>query len=314
MNLEIDDLRFILALERQGSLAALARQENVTPPAITKRLHALERRVGARLVLRTPRRLQLTHEGQLIAAEAVRILQDMRALEEALRERSEVVAGRLKVHGPLGFGRQHLAPLIAEFRRTHPRVETQLLLSDSLRPDRFDTQGHDAFDLSIAIGEVPDSRWIAHRIAPNRRILCASPAYLAGAPALTHPADLTRHTCLVLRENDEDVSLWRFASPPASRTAPSMISVRVQGAMQSNDGEVIRRWCVAGMGVMIRSEWDVAASLRSGELVAPLRDYPLRDADIVALVAPSRVGSARARLFVQALKNAFAPYPPWRGQ
>ncbi|GGX25071.1 LysR family transcriptional regulator [Pigmentiphaga litoralis] len=314
MTLDIDDLRFVMSLDRLGSLAALAREENVTPPAITKRLHQLELRVGVRLVQRTTRRLQLTHEGHLLAQHASGVLDQMRRLEEALHERTQVVAGKLKVHGPLGFGRRYLAPLLAEFHTAHPGVEVQLVLSDNLDLAQQAPHGRDAFDVLVSIGDLPDSRWIAHPIAPNRRIVCAAPRYLSRVAPPALPADLADHSCLVLRENSEDVSLWRFADKAARRGARPTHTVRVHAAMESNDGTVIRAWCAAGKGIMARSEWDVAADLASGKLVQVLPKYRMPDADVVALVPQSRVASRRASLFIEALRKAFKPAPPWRAK
>ncbi len=310
VKLDIDDLRFILALDRLGSLAALAREENVTPPAITKRLNHLEGRLGTRVALRTTRRLQLTHEGHLLVQHAAAVIDRMQAIEEALRERSQVLAGRLKVHGPFGFGRRYLAPLLERFRGDHPNVDIQLYLSDSLVLPRQPVHGPDAFDVVVSIGQMPDSRWVAHPVAPNRRILCAAPAYLARAPALQTPADLANHACLVLRENDEDVTLWRFEG--AERGRPRETTVRVRPVMESNDGQTIHQWCLAGKGVMIRSEWDVADSLARGRLTALLPRHRLADANVVALLPASRVASARARLFIDLLRRTFRPKPPWR--
>lgn len=312
MKLDIDDLKFVLALDRVGSLAALAREENVTPPAVTKRLNQLEARLGVRLAMRTTRRLQLTHEGHLLAQHATGVIERMQTIEEALRQRSQVVAGKLKVHGPFGFGRRYIAPLLDTFRASHPQVEVQLFLSDNLMLPSQPVHGRDAFDVLVSIGEIPDSRWIAHRLAPNRRILCASPAYLRSAPAIESPADLVRHACLVLRENDEDVTLWRFARRENERSDPDLQTVRIHPAMESNDGEVIREWCLSGRGIMMRSEWDVAASVAEGKLVALLPRHRLPDADVTALVPQSRIASARARLFIDMLKGVFRPRPPWR--
>lgn len=320
MTLNIEDLRFILALDRLGSLAALAREQNVTPPAVMKRLAQLEARLGVRLVQRTTRRLHLTHEGHLLAQQATGVLEQMQAIEEALQQRSKVVAGKLKVHGPLGFGRRYLGPLLAQFQTAHPNIEAHLHLSDSLMLPRGPVHGPDAFDVLVSIGAMPDSRWVAHRIAPNKRLLCAAPAYLAGAPPLQRPADLARHACLVLRENDEDVTLWRFTARDSRRgrrepgkDGAGEYTVRVRPTMESNDGDVVRQWCLAGKGIMVRSEWDVADSLAAGRLVTVLPDYRLADADVMALVPQSRIASMRAKLFVEMLRKAFGPRPPWRG-
>lgn len=314
MKLEIEDLRFVLALDRLGSLAALAREENVTPPAVTKRLSQLEARLGIRLAQRTTRRLQLTHEGHLLAQHAIGVLEQMQAIEESLQQHSQAVAGKLKVHGPFGFGRRYLGPLLAQFQGTHPKLDVQLYLSDNLMLPRQPVHGRDAFDVLVTIGTIPDSRWIAHRIAPNRRVLCAAPDYLAKAPPLKAPGDLGQHACLVLRENEEDVTLWRFAEPEAGKTSnrPKEQTVRVRPSMESNDGDVVRQWCLAGKGVMVRSEWDVAEELAAGRLVALLPGHRLPDADVMALVPQSRQSSMRTRYFLELLRRALGPTPPWR--
>jgi len=307
MNIEIADLKFILQLKRIGSLAGLAREENVTPPAITKRLHQLESRIGARLVMRTTRRFHLTHVGHLLAQRATVVLNEMRSIEEALGERTQAIAGKLKVHGPFGFGRKYLAPLMAKFHSNHPKIEAQLVLSDNLILPSHNTHDSDAFDISISIGNIPDSRWVAHPIANNKRILCASPTYLASSPQLNTPGDLVQHACLVLRENAEDVTLWRFA-----RTGSKKFEhIRVNAMMESNDGDVIRQWCEAGKGIMVRSEWDVAPSISDGMLIELLHQFRLPDANIVALVPQSRVTSARVKLFIEFLRTTFHPKPPW---
>jgi len=305
MKLDIDDLRFVLALDRVGSLAALAREENVTPPAVTKRLGQLEARLGVRLAMRTTRRLQLTHEGHLLAQHATGVIERMQAIEEALQQRSQVVAGKLKVHGPFGFGRRHLAPLLDAFRASHPQVEVQLFLSDNLMLPSQPVHGRDAFDVLVSIGEMPDSRWVAHRLAPNRRILCAAPAYLRGAPPIDSPADLARHACLVLRENDEDVTLWRLRHHDGTQA-----TVRIDPVLACNDGGAARHWALAGMGILVRSEWDVAGLLRQGRLVELLPDWRLPDADIVALVASRQARSARTEHFLRHL-HELGDHAPW---
>ncbi|HET8748651.1 MAG TPA: LysR substrate-binding domain-containing protein [Ramlibacter sp.] len=143
-------------------------------------------------------------------------------------------------------------------------------------------------------------------MAPNSRFLCASPDYLARRGVPSEPQDLAGHDCIVLRENDEDVTLWRF------RRKRSEVAVRVPATLSSNDGEVARQWALAGKGIVMRSEWDVAESLRSGRLVRLLPEWELPDADVVALVA-SRAGmSARVKLFLSFLQARFKPLPPWR--
>jgi DNA-binding transcriptional LysR family regulator len=147
---------------------------------------------------------------------------------------------------------------------------------------------------------------VAYPIAPNSRFICAAPSYLAVHPAPAEPKELTAHDCIVLRENNEDVTLWRFWK------RRNEVAVRVPAMLSSNDGAVVKQWALAGKGLFVRSEWDVADSLASGELVRVLTGWSLPDADVVAL-APRRAGmSARAKLFLSFLQSRFQPVPPWR--
>jgi DNA-binding transcriptional LysR family regulator len=298
---QTDDLRFFALLVREGSLAAAARQLGVTPSAVTQRLQALEAALGVRLLDRSTRRIRLTDEGTLYHDIGAGLTRDYDELVDTLRSRQALVRGKLRVHGPLGFGRKYLASCVARFHVAHPQLEIALTLSDR----RIDA-ATDAFDLIVHIGELRDSAQVAYPIAPNRRVLCAAPAYLkrAGRPAT--PEALAAHACLVLRENDEDVTMWRFAS--GRREA----AVRVKPMLSSNDGEVIRQWALAGQGIMLRSEWDVAELLRSGRLEALLPAWKPPAADVVALVAERRGMSARVKAFLAFLAAEFRPKPPWR--
>jgi DNA-binding transcriptional LysR family regulator len=298
---QADDPGFFLAIIKHGSLAAAARALDVTPSAVTQRLQALEARLGVRLLDRGSRRMRLTDEGELFHAEAARIARQYDELIDALQARRSLVRGHLRVHGPLGFGRTYLAPLVAQFHTLHSQLEIALTLSDrSIDPD-------DApFDAVVHIGALPDSSKIGYRIAPNERWLCAAPAYLKKAPPLGAPDDLAAHACLVLRENDEDVSLWRFKSRQGER------ALRVQPALSSNDGDVIKQWALLGKGIILRSEWDVAAEVVAGRLVRLLPNWRQPPADVMALVPQRKGMSARVERFLEFLRAQFRPAPPWR--
>lgn len=301
---EVDDPRFFLAIVRNGSLAGAARALNVTPSAITQRLQALEAKLGVRLVDRSSRKLQLTDEGELFATDSAVIIERFDSLVDAVQSRRLIVRGHLRVLGTLGFGRTFLAPIVAAFHESYPQVEPTLTLSDRWVVD------HDAaYDVVIHIGALLDSSAVAFRIAPNERYLLASPAYLKkyGAPQV--PNDLLTHACLVLRENDDDVTLWRFIGARRKEH-----TVRVPSALASNDGDVIKQWALAGKGVMIRSEWDVAKELRAGRLVRLLPQWKLPEANIVALVPQRRGMTSRSRAFIEFLAARFEPLPPWRQQ
>lgn len=295
------DLRFFVALTEAGSLAEAARRIGVTPSAVSQHLRQLERRLGLHLVHRSTRSFSLTDEGQLFYAGALDLLAQFDQLTDRLRTRSGQVAGKLNVCAPLGFGRSYLAPLLAEFHTLHRGLSVSLTLSDEVPAS--DAQN---FDLVVHIGHLPASRMVAHAVAPNARFLCASPDYLARRPAPATPEDLALHDCLVLRENQEDVTLWRL------RRDRKDLSVRVPSTLSSNDGEVVKCWALAGKGIMQRSEWDVAEHLREGRLVRVLADWKLPDADVVALVDHRTGMSARVRLFLSFLQQRFKPKAPWR--
>lgn len=307
---ETGDPRFFALLLREGSLAAAARQLGVTPSAVTQRLQGLEAKLGVRLLDRSTRRMRLTDEGALYHEHALILVRDYDELIDTLRSRKALVRGRLRVHGPLGFGRRYLAPVVASFHTAHPQLDIALTLSD--RRADAGTAG-DAHDLVVHIGELRDSSQVAYSIAPNERVLCAAPAYLkrAGRPAT--PDALNQHACLVLRENDEDVTMWRFSGRKSSAQGSGKreVAVRVKPVLSSNDGDVIKQWALAGKGVMLRSEWDVADMLRTGALETLLPAWKPPPANVVALVAERKGMSARVKTFLAFLAAAFKPVP-WR--
>ena len=298
---DIIDLRFFATITESGSLAEAARRLDVSPSAVSQRLRQLESRLGMQLAHRSTRRFSLTEEGELFHAGAVALLADLDGLVDTLRERSGEVAGMLHVCGPLGFGRHYLAAAIADFHSLHPRLMVSLTLSDAMS-----AADANRYDLIVHIGSLGDSSMVAYPIAPNARFICAAPGYLARNPAPREPKELAAHDCIVLRENHEDVTLWRL------RKKRSEVAVRVPAILSSNDGEVAKHWALQGKGVVMRSEWDVADSLAAGKLVRLLPEWSLPDADVVALVA-SRAGlSARVKLFLSFLQARFKPLPPWR--
>ncbi len=202
----LDDLAFFQHLARAGSLTATARELGLSLSAVSKRLKLLEARLGVELAARTTRRLTLTAEGERYLARGALILEELDELENSLGEGADqALSGRLRVNATFGFGRRHIAPLLSRFCAEHPEVEGWLELTNF--PLNLSDHG---FDIGIRVGEPPESRIVARRILANRRVLCASPAYIAQASSIQAPADLLQHACLVIRENDSDFPLWRF--------------------------------------------------------------------------------------------------------
>jgi DNA-binding transcriptional LysR family regulator len=305
--LDLDDMRMFRALGVAPSLAAAARLLDVTPPALTVRLQKLEERLGMHLAVRQARGISLTEEGQSLLQESIDILERIEGLPERIGGGAHNLSGSLRIVAPLGFGRAQVARIVREFHRKYPGISVTLNLSD--RP-LGEASGA---DVVIHIGEVKDSSWVGHVLAPNDRFLCAGPGFAARAGTLTHPSQLARLPCLCLRENDEDVSRWRFDKHPARGRDKrgETVNVRVSGPLSSNDGGVIGQWAMDDLGVMIRSEWDVATLLASGKLVRLMPEWTLMPAPVVALV-PTRKGvPARTRLFLEEARRALDP-APWR--
>lgn len=303
--LSTDDLRFFCALASQPSLSATARLLDVTPSSVTQRLQAIEDKLRLKLADRQGRGIVLTEQGQLLAERAQAILADMEALQLALHEQRDELAGRLRVLAPMGFGSAHIAPLAARFRAQHPALAIELELSD-----RLNLRLHEGWDLVIHIGAMRDSSLRQQVLARNRRYLCAAPSYLARQGCPRSLDELSGHACLALRENEEDATRWKLLPPGASQYR----TVRIEPALACNDGRVVKQWALDGHGIMQRSEWDVAGELRSGALCRVLPEHALPEADIIALLpASSHQRPQRTRRFVEFLKQAFAD-PPWLGE
>ncbi|MBS0451494.1 MAG: LysR family transcriptional regulator [Proteobacteria bacterium] len=291
------DLGFFSAIASAGSLSAAARELGVTTPAVSKHLAQMEARLGVALVNRTTRRMSLTPEGELYLQHARRILAEIDGMEQMLGVGKATPRGLLRVNATLGFGRSHVAPVISKFVRRHPQVEVQLQLS--VNPPALTD---DTYDVCIRFGAPPDSRVIARHIAPNRRLLCASPAYLAkhGVPKV--PNDLTRHNCIGIRQGEEAYGVWRL-SGGRGRSAKTE-SVKTRGNLTTNDGEIAVAWALEGHGVLMRAEWDIDRYLRSGRLVQILPNYYTPDADVYAVYPQRHQLAARVRAFVDFMEAA----------
>jgi LysR family transcriptional regulator, transcriptional activator for dmlA len=214
-----------------------------------------------------------------------------------------VPQGLLRVNATLGFGRSHIAPLISAFVRKHPAVEVQLQLS--VNPPALT---EDAFDVCVRFGAPPESRVIARNLAPNRRLLCASPGYLAKRGVPKTPSDLARHNCIGIRQGEEAYGVWRLSSG-RGRQATSQ-AVKVRGNLTTNDGGIAVSWALDGHGILMRAEWDIERYLKSGRLVQVLPQYSTPDADVYAVFPQRHQLSARVRAFVDFLARSLAKQGP----
>ncbi|KHK65387.1 LysR family transcriptional regulator [Pseudomonas fluorescens] len=290
--ISLEDLRMSVTLARSESLSAAARHLNVSPPALSMRLRKLETVLGLTLASRDARRLSLTADGERFARQSALLLEQLEALPESFKQQNDQLVGTLRLAAPFGYGRQRIAPLLARFARLHPQLCLQLDLRETPWPDRHDS------DAVIHIGNLNDSSWVARPLTPNDRWLCASPAYLQqhGAPA--SPEQLAGHRCICIRENDEDVTLWHLRQGQERKT------LRIKPAMLSNDGSVARRWAEEGLGLVLRSQWDVSQSLAEGRLVRVLADWRFDSAPINVLVPSKKLRSARVQALLSFLETA----------
>lgn len=293
------DLGFFSVLASAGSLSAAGRELGVTTPAVSKHLAQIEARLGVLLINRTTRRMSLTPEGELYLAHARRILGQIDDMAELLGVSRTTPSGLLRVNATLGFGRAHIAPIISRFACSYPKVEVQLQLS--VNPPAL---SDDSYDVCIRFGAPPDARVMAQRIAPNRRLLCAAPAYLKkfGTPKV--PNDLMGHNCIGIRQGEEAYGLWRLT--PLRGRQDRTEAIKTRGTLSTNDGEIAVNWALEGHGILMRAEWDIDRYLKSGRLVQVLPGYGTPDADIYAVYPQRHQSASRVRAFIEFLKQSFA--------
>ncbi|OYU42873.1 MAG: LysR family transcriptional regulator [Burkholderiales bacterium PBB4] len=295
------DLGFFSVLVHCGSLTAAARELGLTTPAVSKRLSQIEARLGTTLVTRTTRRMGLTPEGEIYLENARKILSDIEQMESQLLGLTQAPQGSLRVNATLGFGRSHIAPLLSQFVRKHPKVDVQLQLSVNPPP-----LTDDVYDVCFRFGHPPDSRGIARLIAANRRVVVAAPAYLKrhGTPAA--PRDLVKHNCIGIRQGDEVYGQWRFgAASHGRKKLEQSETVKIRGNLTTNDGGIAVNWALEGHGILLRAEWDVERYLATGRLVQVLEGYSSPDADIYAVYAQQHRASVRVKALVDFVAAAF---------
>jgi len=279
------ELTIFARIVATGSLSGAARDLDLSLAVVSKRLAALEERLGVRLLQRTTRRQSLTQEGEAFHARCVRILAEVEEAEAAVSRTRDAVTGVLRVAAPRGFGRRRIAPLAVAFRALHPEVCVQLTLSEAL-VDIVE----DGIDVAIRFGALADSSHVARRLAPNYRILCAAPAYLARRGMPQEPADLAAHDCIIFGEHP--TREWQFQHADGETT------VRVNPAYVTNDGEAAHALALAGGGIVQKSIWDVGDDLGTGRLVRLLPSHAIPAAPLHAVYANAQHLAPKVRAFV----------------
>ncbi|RJF85388.1 LysR family transcriptional regulator [Sphingomonas cavernae] len=292
------DYALFVRVVESGSISAAARALRLSPAMVSKRLARLEARLGTRLAHRTTRRLVTTEAGQRFYDDLVRILAAASEAEARVAGHG-VPAGRLRVTAPTSFGRMHIAPHIKPFLDQHPRIALELDLSDG-----FTDLVGGRFDMAIRISGAGEGNLVAHRLAANRRILCTAPDYLAEAGAPATLADLARHRLLAA----ENQLPWRIEGPDG------LSVIDGESIVRTNSSEVVRELAISGLGIALRSTWDIAGELRSGRLQRVLRDHEgASDVSIQAVYPRAALTPAPVRLFTEWLGRIFAPVAPWDG-
>jgi DNA-binding transcriptional LysR family regulator len=291
-----------VSVATRGSLSAAAKAEGVAPAMIGRRIDALEARLGVKLLVRTTRRLSLTFEGSAFLEDCQRLINDWSNAEASVSVGGVRASGHLRVSAPAGFGRRHVAPLLPPFLSDNPEVSVSLDLTDRL-VDIVNEQ----FDLAIRIGVLDDSSLVGVKLADNRRVVVASPQYLARAGVPRHPSELPRHQCLTFGGYGNQQRGWQFTLDG------KQVSVRTQGALNCNDGAVLHDWALSGQGLAWRSMWEVGDDLRAGRLVTVLDEFTAPDTAIYAVFAQRRHMALRIRLLVDWLKHTYGQPDYWRG-
>jgi DNA-binding transcriptional LysR family regulator len=294
---DLTSLRIFVRVVELSSFSEVARRAGITPATVSKHVSSLEAAVGARLINRTTRRLFITEAGQRLYEHSVRVMQELDAAESELAEIKGEPAGPLHVTAPLMFALRRLSPRLPEFLARYPKVSLDLDLSIE-KVDLF----QERIDVAVRIADAIDPGLVAFRLAPYRRAICASPAYLERHGTPRSPEDLGAHNCLVGRGATLNAS-W-----PVQRNG-ELGSVRVSGNYVANNGEVLRDAALAGIGVMMTARWQVEDDFRAGRLVDLLPEFVPTNRAIYAVLPRQGTLSPKVRAFVDFLKICCADLP-----
>ena len=302
---KLKQLESFVSVATRGSLTAAATAEGVAPAIMGRRLDGLEQRLGVKLLVRTTRRISLTHEGSAFLEDCQRLLADLANAEASVSAGGVKASGHLRITAPAGFGRRHVAPLVPRFREQHADVTISLNLSDRV----VDLAG-EGFDCAVRVGDMPDSSLVSVRLADNRRLCVATPTYLRhhGTPA--QPSDLSRFDCLTLSSDASQTRGWAFKLPKGDGS--ELIYLKPGGPLNCSDGQVLHDWCLAGYGIAWRSTWEVEAEIAAGALVALLEDFAAPPNGIYAVFPHAKLLPLRVRLWIDFLKHHYGQAGYWK--
>lgn len=298
----LKQIESFVSVAAKGSLTAAAKTEGVAAAVVGRRIDALEERLGVKLLLRTTRRITLTHEGSAFLEDCQRLLADMANAEASVSAGGVKASGYLRITVPAGFGRRHVAPLVPGFLARHPDVNLSLNLSD-----RVVDIVNEGFDCAVRVGDMPDSSLVSVRLADNRRLCVAAPAYLKRAGLPLQPAELARHECLTLSSDASQTRGWAF-------TIDGVVThLRPSGRIDCSDGQVLHAWCRQGMGIAWRSTWEVEGDIAAGTLVPVLEAFAAPPNGIYAVFPQRKHLPLRVRLWIDFLKHHYGDNSYWQG-
>lgn len=296
---KLDAMNAFAKVVAAGSYAEAARRLGLTRSAVSKAVMELEQLLGARLLDRTTRRVTPTEAGSAYYERCVSILSDVEETELQVSRLHDEPRGILKINGPMSFGILYLGDAVAEFMRSYPELRVELVLND-----RFIDPLEEGVDVTVRIGALADSSLIARRLAPARLALVASPDYLQRHGALEAPQDLARHQCLAYGHMS-GVHRWQL------RHGAENVTVPINAALCSNNGEVLRAAALADNGIALLPTFLIGPDIAAGRLEVVLRKYPPMELGIFAVYAPNRYLAAKTRLFIDFLAKRYGEAPAW---
>lgn len=302
MPLDLIDVSLFVRVCATRNLSAAGREFSLSPAASSARIAQLERQLGARLLHRTTRQIALTMDGEIFLGRAQQLLEAAELATSSVGHAHATPEGLLRVAASASFGRLHIVPALEPFLKAYPNIRIDLRLSDTL----IDLAAN-GIDVAIRIGELKDSALIAKKLAPNRLVVCASPAYLAAHGTPVHPDDLTRHQCIVLNGRHQ----WKFESD-ATLAPNDIINVRVSGRLSCDSGEVLRDAALNGLGITMHSTWAVAEDIKNGSLVPVLEKFPIAEAmSVWAVYMNKNFMPPKTQAFIDFFAARFGGIPYW---
>jgi DNA-binding transcriptional LysR family regulator len=293
----VEHLKLFVRLASTNNISQAGHELGISPAVASSHISKLEESLGVRLVHRTTRRVSLTEEGKAFLPHAEEVLSSVEAARASVGAGNALPTGTLRVTAPASFGRMHLMPALKGFLSRYPDLTLDFRFSDSI-VDLVEG----GFDIAIRNSDLKDSTLIARKLAPDHRIVCASPDYLAKFGEPGSPQDLHDHQCISLT----GLESWVFDSPDGRLT------IKTKGSFRTDNGEAVRDACAAGLGIAMNSTWSVYQHLHRGELVQVLRDFPLvSDTAIWAVYPSSRLLAPKVRAFIDYFAEQYGRTPYW---